>query len=427
MGDYTGGYTGAVNDGSRRAESESVMAMRALQARQLLMQMAEQQRAQQDRAQGGGVLEALMARMGVNRQPPQMGPPPAAGPNPMAPGGASVMAPPAMPQGGIAPPPAGTPAGGPMPPGVGVSSAPTQQLAPPPAAAAPMAAPPIPPFRALPSAQPPAYNAQGGLAPIPPPPGQGEAAPPTGEPEEREATGINLKSLVAGFRAAGIPKDRWMAQLELFTPLMNAENKMELARTQVQLKLAHDTAEFAHKRLQALMKEKEIGIRRDDVDSRIETRDRARDAADEANAIRRAKIGAGAGGTGNIAKWEYDDGDPPKVIGGWTRGGQHVKLDQPGRGTPRPAADAPGRDNARELSALLRERNSLVAEADPRRNATRLAELDKLIRERQAAPKPAAAPPAAAPKRISTPEEFNALPKGAQFIDARDGQTKIKG
>ena len=420
MADYQGGYTGAVNDATRRDEAQSQMAMRAIQARALLQQLADQQRQQQTRQQGGGVLEALMNRLRGGGAP-QMPPPPAAG-NPMAPGGASIMAPPAVaPQGAIAPPPPGTQAGGPMPPGVGVSSAPAPMpQAQAPTNAVPMPPPQVPPFRALPA--PPAYTESGGLAPIPAPPGE-EAPAAAAAPEPK---GINLKALVEGFKAAGIPKEQWMDQIEQFTPLMNAENRAELAQANMMLQVSKAAETAARNKVLELQGDERNRIARDEATSKAERRRAATKTADEANAIRREKIAKGVGGEGNITKWLYDDNDPPNIIGGLTKSGKRINLDAAdvGRGTPRPAADVPARGQARDLRGYIAERNSLVAEADPKKNGARIAELDTLIKNAQAAPKPRTPAPAGAPKAMPATE--GELVSGIVYQTAR-GPAKWNG
>lgn len=289
------------------------------------MQFRQMQQQQMARRQAGQVLYDQFPAAGPGEmgepagipQPPPgtpaggpQAPPPGAmspgGGNPMAQGGASVMAPP-RPQGGGMPPP------------------PTMQVGAPPPMAQPGAMmttgqPPIEPFKAMPSAPPAAAPGQ-----VPPPPAA--AAP-------REPNSLPLKNIIMGLRSSGIPADRVMDMLDVLTPVMNNQDKMELAHVKLQNQALTAGSLAAARVMQAgaAQQRADTGVRAED--RRDEQGGRRLDQRDEQNRIARERLERQVGGAGNISKWEYDPADPTKIVGGWTPSGRHIKLDDPGRAVP---------------------------------------------------------------------------------------------
>lgn len=336
------------------------------------MYMRDVQAQRQARQQAGQVLYDQMGAQPAVPPPPAQAapqaPPPGAmspgGGNPMAQGGASVMAQPqARPQmqpGSAVPPPPMLQGGG-MPPPPMQGAQPMQQQ-PRPAAPMPMAPPQIPPFRPLPA---------GGQAPAQAAPGQ--VPPPPAAAAEQPAMAaqphpLDLKGIIGGLQKSGIKPDHVMDMLEALSPVMNSQNKQELEffkANNAALKAAND-AYAKVMQAQAAATRANTGV---DAEARRTTQgDRRLDQGDEKNKIARDKLSRQAGGPGNIKKWEYDPAEPTKVIGGWTASGKHIKLDDPGMGV----AGKPG--GAGGAQAAVR---SNLVNASAKNAINRLDEIEK--------------------------------------------------
>lgn len=296
--------------------------------------------------------------------PPQVAPPPGAmspgGGNPMAQGGASVMAPPqARPQmqpGSAVPPPPMLQQGG-MPPPPMAAGQPMQQ--PRPAAPMPMAPPQIPPFKPLPP------GAAGGARPQPAQPGQVPPPPSAQAPDAQMAPQphpLDLKGIIGGLQKSGIKPDKVMDMLDALTPAMNAQNKQELDFFKAN-NAALKEANAAYARVMTAM------AANTRANTGVKAEERRTEQGDERNAIAREKLGRQAGGAGNIKKWEYDKADPQKVVGGWTASGKHIKLDEPGQAV----AGKPG--GAGGQAAAVR---SNIVKSGVKNAIDRLNEIDKL-------------------------------------------------
>lgn len=348
MADYTGGFSGAMDQASQaRARLANEEYMRTL-GMQAIFNMARQMQA---RRAGGLGFEALAGTMG------QMPPPPAGtaagGPQPPMPGTdsrAQMPPPPPPPAQAMAP----TPVSAPMAPPAPRPQPPNNMdgrdmrlqqmrsgIAPGlPSAAVPAPEPVIPPFRPMP--QGPAPVAQAGPeAGIPAPPAA--AAPVLPAPLEQpkpERTVVSLRDVIQNLnKGQGTPEEK-MEALEALRPVLNQQQQAELKLFQVEVSALRAANE-------AYRREKEIDIKRDDLDRKTRQGDertavREREAAVKEARLKGALAGA-VGGAGNLKNTEYiyprkDDGtidqtQPPIGIRGTTKSGKIVHLDAEGAPT----------------------------------------------------------------------------------------------
>lgn len=319
-----------------------------------MQQMQAQQRARQ---QAGQVLYDQMGPQPAVPPPPAAGPGPQAPPpgamspgggNPMAQGGASVMAPQRPP----------------MQPGAGMPPPPMQaQPQPRPAAPMPVAPPPLQPFRALPSGGAPGQPAPGGVPPPPP------AAPVDQQPAAAQPHPLDLKGIISGLQKSGIKPDHVMDMLDALGPVMNSQNKQELEVFKANNAALKAANEAYARVIQAHASQTRAQTGVDAEARRTDQGDRRLDQGDEKNAIAREKLSRQAGGPGNIKKWEYDKADPTKVVGGWTASGKHIKLDEPGMGVAGRPGGAGGQATAVRQSIVKAGVTNAIA---------RLNEIDKL-------------------------------------------------
>jgi hypothetical protein len=341
MADYTGGYSGAVNDASNR-DSQAAYRQLAMQraAQEQFMMMQAQQQQQRQMAARAGAGQALYGMMG--QQPPT----------------------------GLPPPPPGTPQGGPMPPAPGQSSQP-----PAPVQAAPVlppggaggasmqagggggqAAPQIPPFRPMPSAPPQQGPAPGGG--VPPPPAPAAAAPAGGEVPQRA---FDLKSMIQGLKASGVPPDKVMDMLDELTPVMNAQNKQELDMFRAQTQAQGAAIRAYEASIHAYRAERDLDIKRDAETRRAQDSESRRTLNAQKVETLKAKLHGGVGGAANLKTTELiypkgadgrpDETQAPIGVRGITKTGRIVTLDADGKpakaseisgGTAKEAKDTKG-------------------------------------------------------------------------------------
>lgn len=175
----------------------------ALQRQYQQIQLAQFQQQQQDRqrqqaalAAAGNALPQLLAQQ---QQGQQIAPPP----QPPMPGQASQPAQPAQPQGG-----APMPGMGPAPGGV---------------------KPPLPPFRAMPSAGASPAQANTGAIPVPPQPQAAQM------PQQPQAPGpLSLDSAIKVLKDQGLSGADLMAGLQQLTPILDSQAKQQAAQIQQQ-------------------------------------------------------------------------------------------------------------------------------------------------------------------------------------------------
>lgn len=305
MGDFTGGYTGAVDTASVMQARQAQEALMRQQAIAALASNVQNQRLLQSRQQAGQVLYGQFGGgapgAGGLPPPPPTAAPPAPPPGSLSPGGGNPQV---MPQ-------------GPQQPGAGVPPPPQMQAGPQRVAMPPQ---PIQPFRPMPSAPP------GAPAPgqVPPPP----AAAPAPQQDVQQPHPLDLKSIIGGLQKSGIPADLVMDMLDTLAPAMNMQNKQELdffKANNAALKAANDaytktlTAMAANTRAQTGVVAEDR--KRDQGDTKL-------DQGQQRIELAKQKLAKQAGGTGNIVRWETDDSG--NVVGGFTRSGKHIKLDEPG-------------------------------------------------------------------------------------------------
>lgn len=302
---YEGGYSSGANQLSEMQSRDVMNAMRAQAMQAQFQEMQQRQRQQAAQAQWGGILKGMMGGgMGAQPQP--------------------GMQPPGMP-----PPPPGTPQGGPMPPGPGVSSQPAAPPQappqgppggglPPPPAAAPAAGPPMPPppFKPMPT-EPPAPAAAPGMVPpppvAPPQPMAGAGGTPGGQ--------FALPQLLEGLKKSGVPPEQWASMLDSLPEPVKAHAAAEIKASHDRNQALIQWAGVQVKERQADAQEKRVSILED-------AEARKQQQGDERIALQKQKLGKKVGGSANIVKWETDDSG--NVVGGFTRTGKHVKLDDPG-------------------------------------------------------------------------------------------------
>lgn len=221
MADYTGGFTGAVNDASSRAAQAQQIAA----SQQAMMLQAQQQQAAQQALQRQLAYQRLWGTTLDQNLPRQQSAPPlipAPQPGMLSPGGGNPQAqnPAPQPQ-PIAPaqalPPGGAPPGMQPMPQNGVPPPPTALAGPGGPAPAPQAPQPIPPFRALPTGA----GGPQGQPQVPPPP-----QPPQMQAPQAPASGgadqFSVQNLVGMLRKSGVPPEEWGGMLDnLPEPIKN--------------------------------------------------------------------------------------------------------------------------------------------------------------------------------------------------------------
>lgn len=239
MASYEGGFTGAVNAESQRAQqaasAQHLMAMVRAAA------LAEQTQ-QRQRAAGGMAFNALSGAMGGGIPPPPGVP--GGGPQAPMPGTNS--------QAQMAPPPVQAPpqqAAAPAP-----QAAPQQAPPPPLSAGGPAPGPampqPIPPFRPLPSAPP--ASAPVGPDGIPPPPAALAPAMAAPAPERQV---VNLPSIIQALnKGQGTPEEK-MEALNALRPVLNEQQTQELKLFQAQTGALKAANEAYRKEMDLMLRE----------------------------------------------------------------------------------------------------------------------------------------------------------------------------
>jgi hypothetical protein len=157
----------------------------------------------------------------------------------------------------------------------------------------------------------------------------GQVARPPGEQKAQAPTmefTSNLRQMIQGMHASGVPPEKVMDMLDEIQPLMSAQNKTELDQYRAQNSIL--TAALRAAQQEAKLQE----TKRHDTETEnlrsteIESRDRTRT---ERNKIERSKLSAKLGTkSGGIVKWDNDDDG--NVIGGWDRAGHYHKIDESG-------------------------------------------------------------------------------------------------
>lgn len=381
-----------------------------------MMQFRQMQQQQAARRAWGPVLQQMMQNGGGIAPPPPgtpaggpqapgpgissepAVPPPPAGPNPMAPGGASIMAPPAG-----APM---SPTGGPAAPSTG-----------------PAVASMMEPYKAMPTepvAPPPDAGATGTIAPPP------AAAAPSAPRIPVDQFG--LPKILDALQKSNVPLEKWSAMLDSMPDAVknNAAQQIRMLHEQNATLVAWANAQSRGKQADAAVTRAETGA--GEAESKDADRKRRADIR-ERDLQRKIEQYAG-GGPDNLKRTEFEKDADGNVIGvtGVTKSGKIIRLDadgnprQPG-GTPAsPKAD---QNRLRQQTAWRQELATLSGLASPTpTDKTRMEELKDKLRKGE---KPGAAAAPGAPKKISSKAEFDALQPNTPFIDARDGQTKIKG
>lgn len=343
-----------------------------------LMQLRQMQQQQAARRQAGQVLYDQFPAAGPGEmgepagipQPPPgspaggpQAPPPGAmspgGGNPMAAGGASIMARP-QPQGGGMPPPPMMQAGAPPP---------MQQ----PGAMMTTGQPPIEPFKAMPSAPPPSAPGQ-----VPPPPAA--AAP-------REPNSLPLKNIIMGLRSSGVKPDQVMNMLDVLTPVMNSQNKMELAQAKLENQ-ALQAASLAYARVT------QAGAAQTRATTGVSAEERRTTQGNENIQIKRdkeARLKAQAtsafGGADGLKSTEYvypkgangqpDQTQPPIGVRAISKTGKIINLDAEGHQVPTLAGATAKEGKASQVNVRDTVRGNLV-EGSALNAINRLAEIEKM-------------------------------------------------
>ena len=322
--------------------------------------------------------------------PPDQGQPPAQPPGQSSAGGTPNGGPPPQQQQQIPPPPQG-------PGAQAMQMGPTGggQIMPPPGGGAPPGpGGPPPPAAANPSWQPmPTAPAAGAGAPTPGGPGQLTPPPaPTADQTKTESGAVpfhnqELAAYAKAWKAQGLDGEQIMDRLEVLTPMMNAEQKQQLAQLKLQVQVQKETQEFMHKRIVELQGDKRIKIAEDNAASLKENREATRKQSDQRIAIAKQRLGAqvaaAAGGKANLKSVEFiypkgedgkpDQSQPPIGTRGVTKSGKIIQMDvngntitpgSAGGGTAKEAsAQASGKQKS--ITNLKEDRRVLIAAGTP--------------------------------------------------------------
>jgi hypothetical protein len=253
---YEGGFTSALDSFAQRQNTDARTELLKQQAAEQAQYFAQQQqdrefdkKARQAAADAFPDLTALLSPPADKPPAPPTFPqqPPPQPPMPGAPSQPMLSPPPSMagqfmtrppPGGPPAPPPAAAPPAAPMPQGAG----PGAPLQPPPQArqappGGPAGAPgggqapgaPVAPWKALPA---PLGGPSAGAAGLTPPP----APPNAAEPDTITAKQVNVADLMRILSKRGVTGELALAAVEKLTPVLDSDNKRQLAVLQTQIK-----------------------------------------------------------------------------------------------------------------------------------------------------------------------------------------------
>lgn len=368
-------YGGSVAGGyAQGLQANQQAAVRDAELKAYLQQLAQQQatfKQQQDTIE-----RTKAARMGagIDWMAQQLAPPPPdAGqgqpqPQPPAPGASS---------------PGGTPNGGPPPqpqpqPGGG-------QIAPPPGA--PQGQPPAgasPSWQPMPSAPP------GGTASAPGAPGQVPPPPKDAMKTESGAVPFHNQELAAyakAWKAQGLNGEQIMDRLTVLQPMMNSEQKQQLAQMKTMLDIQKATNAYQEKLIADARAEKSLSLREKEVTSLDENRKVMREQGAQRISIAKqrlnAQVSAAAGGKSNLKSVEFiypkgQDGKPdqsqaPIGTRGVTKSGKIIQLDIEGNVlNPRAAGGGTAKEAAalaakgqKSITNLKEDRRVLIAAGTP--------------------------------------------------------------
>ena len=165
---------------------------------------------------------------------------------------------------------------------------------------------------------------------VPPPP-----AAPAQQPENIVAPQhIDIKGVLGQMDKMGLSPEQKADALEGMMPMIQAAQQQELSFFKAQTQAQAAAINAYRAAMTANYQEGMLKSRKEETERKTEQGDKRLAQGQQKLDERKARIGRQAGGTGNISKWEYDPKDTTKVIGGWTKTGKHIKLDEPGVATP---------------------------------------------------------------------------------------------
>ena len=287
---------------------------------------------------------------------------------------------------------------GPQPPDVGQASQPR-------APAAPVGAPPVPAYQAVPT--PPAGGDGGGAggAPeedggeIPPPPevpaaaapapaaGPGTAIVPAGAPAPRQDTGqqINVRGFIGQMKQNGVPPQMALDMLDAVAPRLNDQSQMDIKLLGIENKAIQLARDYALKEVDRIRKERDTAVKEGraavyarDVESKIADR-KARNDIKERDLQRKLSQHVG-GGADNLKRTEFEKDADGNIIGvtGITKSGKIVRLDADGNERARGGTPA----NPKGDTNRLRQVNSWRSQLSTLLNITSPTPADKTEIER---------------------------------------------
>jgi len=369
-------YGGSVAGGyAQGLQANQQAAVRDAQLKAYLQQLAQRQAA--FKQQQDTIERTKAARMGagIDWQNQQLAPPPAdpgQGQPPVQPPAPGASSPGGTPNGGPPPQPQGQQGGGQImpPPGPGPAA--------PPAAASPS-------WQPMPSAPP-----GGGTAPAPT--GLGQLQPPPKDAMKTTSGAVpfhnqELAAYAKAWKAQGLNGEQIMDRLEVLTPMMNSEQKQQLAQMKQMLDIQKQVSAYQEKLIADARANESLGLRRQEITSLDENRKEMRAQGQQRISIAKQRLNVqvanAAGGKANLKSVEYiypkgadgrpDVSQPPIGTRGVTKSGKIIQLDIEGNTlNPRAAGGGTAKEGAalaakgqKSITNLKEDRRVLIAAGTP--------------------------------------------------------------
>ena len=396
MANFSGASQGYLNYDQANQQKQLQQAQLQAYMQRIAQQNQAMQTEQRMRAARAGAGADWMAQQ-LAPPPQDPGQPPAQPPGQSSAGGTPNGGPPPQQPQQIPQPPQG-----PAAQAMQMGGNPGAPIGPPPGAGAPPGGPPQqgpgpggPPAAANPSWQPMPTAPPGGGAGAPAPGGPGQLSAPPAPAADTTKTDSGavpfhnqeLAAYAKSWKQQGLNGEQIMDRLEVLAPMMNAEQKQQLAQMKQMLDIQKQTNAYQEKLIADARADKSLALREKEVTSLDANRKEMRDQGNQRIAIAKqrlnAQVASAAGGKQNLKSTEFiypkgedgkpDQSQPPIGTRGVTKSGKIIQMDIDGNTiTPGSAKGGTAKEGAAQASGkqksitnLKEDRRVLIAAGTP--------------------------------------------------------------